>query len=336
MNYDERGEMMKGKVLLKGLFVLVCVLMLSVSTAFVQAQPCPCDEDGDGSAVCPSGTCDAGDSYSKCTITEEACDVNGDCPSGQCSETGAGCTVTGDCPANVCNFGGAECVEDSDCSSRGETPGVCEAVVQTCDAVSQTCDAVSTCSRPPHATDIDCTVDADCNGICAYTGEVCSDEEPIVACSYGWCIPGDFEPESSVCEANFTCSAGDLIGDACKVDADCDTCEDNDNCPEDPDKTEPGECGCGVPEAGVCGCGVPDTDSDGDGTPNCIDNCPTASNPDQADSDGDGKGDVCDVAAPTGAAIPTLGEWGMITLGLLFLAVGMIAIVRRRQEMVAK
>lgn len=70
-----------------------------------------------------------------------------------------------------------------------------------------------------------------------------------------------------------------------------------DNCPSDPNKTEPGVCGCGVPDAdsdgdgamncvdgcpndpakttaGVCGCGVADTDSDGDGTRNCQDGCP--------------------------------------------------------------
>ena len=37
-----------------------------------------------------------------------------------------------------------------------------------------------------------------------------------------------------------------------------------DNCPNDPDKTEPGDCGCGVA----------DTDSDGDGTLDCLDDCP--------------------------------------------------------------
>lgn len=37
-----------------------------------------------------------------------------------------------------------------------------------------------------------------------------------------------------------------------------------DACPDDPDKTEPGECGCGVP----------DDDSDDDGTSDCIDECP--------------------------------------------------------------
>lgn len=82
----------------------------------------------------------------------------------------------------------------------------------------------------------------------------------------------------------------------------------NDNCPNDPNKTEPGVCGCGVPdadsdgdgsancidlcpsdpgktEAGICGCGTPDTDSDGDGAADCLSGCPSGQD---ADSDGDG------------------------------------------------
>jgi|CXWL01.1.fsa_nt_gi hypothetical protein len=38
--------------------------------------------------------------------------------------------------------------------------------------------------------------------------------------------------------------------------------------------------------------GVPDADSDG--IPDLVDNCPNTINPDQADCDGDGQGDVCD------------------------------------------
>jgi hypothetical protein len=61
-----------------------------------------------------------------------------------------------------------------------------------------------------------------------------------------------------------------------------------DLCPDDLQKTAPGECGCGVA----------DTDKDGDGTPDCVDGCPA--NPDltkagengcttpEADSDNDG------------------------------------------------
>ncbi|MCO6429680.1 MAG: hypothetical protein J5J00_02385, partial [Deltaproteobacteria bacterium] len=37
-----------------------------------------------------------------------------------------------------------------------------------------------------------------------------------------------------------------------------------DRCPNDPDKLEPGTCGCGIAE----------TDTDSDGTPDCLDRCP--------------------------------------------------------------
>ena len=94
-----------------------------------------------------------------------------------------------------------------------------------------------------------------------------------------------------------------------------------DYCPDDPDKLDPGECGCGVPDTdsdgdgtfdcvddcpndpgktdpGTCGCGVADVDTDSDGTFDCNDNCPNDPNkidhgvcgcgiPD-TDSDGDG------------------------------------------------
>ena len=87
-----------------------------------------------------------------------------------------------------------------------------------------------------------------------------------------------------------SCEAGtDTDGDG--VD-DCD-----DGCPDDPFKSAPGDCGCGVEDLdsdkdgvadcndgcptdpnktdpGTCGCGVSDEDSDGDGAPECIDNCP--------------------------------------------------------------
>ncbi len=100
-----------------------------------------------------------------------------------------------------------------------------------------------------------------------------------------------------------------------------------DACPDDPNKLDPGACGCGVADTdsdgdgvadcidgcptdplktspGACGCGIPDTDTDGDGAADCIDGCPTdplktspgacgCGVPD-IDSDGDGVPDCID------------------------------------------
>ncbi|GEM_PF-2337138 len=110
----------------------------------------------------------------------------------------------------------------------------------------------------------------------------------------------------------------DNIGDVCDDDKDGDgSLNNNDGCPADPLKTDPGTCGCGVADTdsdedgtpdcndlcpddinkiaeGICGCGISDSDSDNDGKVFCQDNCPNDFNPDQTDTDSDGKGDACD------------------------------------------
>lgn len=54
-----------------------------------------------------------------------------------------------------------------------------------------------------------------------------------------------------------------------------------DECPDDPNKTEFGDCGCGVA----------DTDADGDGISDCLQSAP---DPCDVDSDGDGVVDCND------------------------------------------
>jgi hypothetical protein len=99
-------------------------------------------------------------------------------------------------------------------------------------------------------------------------------------------------------------SAGAIEGgsggtaDAAQNDAAVDASDDVvDRCPDDPMKTAPGICGCGMPDddsdgdgiadcldgcpsdptktaAGACGCFIADTDTDHDGVADCLDACP--------------------------------------------------------------
>ncbi len=101
-----------------------------------------------------------------------------------------------------------------------------------------------------------------------------------------------------------------------------------DLCPEDPAKTAPGDCGCGVVDTdsdgddfadcidgcpsdptkdrpGTQGCGVEEADGDGDGTPDSVDKCPddpvktvpgmAGCGENETDGDGDGSPDSVDL-----------------------------------------
>lgn len=83
-----------------------------------------------------------------------------------------------------------------------------------------------------------------------------------------------------------------------------------DGCPNDPEKTDPGVCGCGIADVdndgdGVLDCqdvcpGSPDeVDPDADGVPSGCDNCPNTANPDQADANNNNIGDACEVVSAT-------------------------------------
>ncbi len=98
---------------------------------------------------------------------------------------------------------------------------------------------------------------------------------------------------------------GDGVGDAC------------DDCPEDPDKTAPG----------FCGCGILDTDSDGDGVPDCFDRCPEDPNKldpgacgcgvSDADTNGTGRPDCLDRNPPAPQVIEAApcGNSSLLAIG---------------------
>ncbi|MFQ5413004.1 MAG: hypothetical protein ACE5E6_00960, partial [Phycisphaerae bacterium] len=81
-------------------------------------------------------------------------------------------------------------------------------------------------------------------------------------------MPGDICFEGTTAH-DCALIGGTYLGDGLTCDADPDNdgavgCDDG--CPLDPKKTDPGVCGCGVPDDGA--------DADMDGVPDCIDLCP--------------------------------------------------------------
>ena len=153
------------------------------------------------------------------------------------------------------------------------------------------------------------TVDTDDDGVPDLVDNCPAFANPAQADLDGDALGDDCDNCPGAANPDQTDTDGDGPGDAC------------DGCPTDPEKTEPGVCGCGVADTdtdgdetedcidgcpedpakiapGQCGCGVVDTDGDGDGTADCIDGCPedpAKIAPGQcgcgvADTDGDGDG----------------------------------------------
>jgi hypothetical protein len=123
------------------------------------------------------------------------------------------------------------------------------------------------------------------------------------------CNTNDVPDECDISEGTSDDCNANGIPDDCEADGDGDGVIDAcDGCPDDPNKTDPGICGCNLDD---------DADSDGDSVADCIDQCPGV-------NDG--------IFAPSCVdAIPTVSAWGLAILTMLLLAGAKIHFGRRRR-----
>jgi uncharacterized repeat protein (TIGR01451 family) len=272
------------------------------------ADPCS------GNGVCDSGIGGSGACECALGFTGAACDACeagrfgpdcAECPGGAaqpCSGQGvcdAGIDGTGACVCAAgfagpmcddCEAGrfGPDCVP---CPGGAATPcndqGVCDdgkagSGLCTCDdgfdgAACDPCPAGTfgpSCAECPGGAANPCSGHGSC--------DEGSEGEGACTCVDGW-FGGACQNECG-CENGGTCADGATGDGSCECPAGFGGPTCGDGCPDDPAKTAPG----------VCGCGVADTDGDADGVIDCEDNCPGVANADQADADDDGAGDACE------------------------------------------
>ncbi len=129
-------------------------------------------------------------------------------------------------------------------------------------------------------------------------------------CAFYPLIDGKLIKGGTFISNNKACKNEKELRENCDSDTDKDGKDDSDDaCPNDPNKIQPG----------ICGCGVTETDSDGDGTPDCNDKCPNDANKVAAgscgcgeadeDSDNDGTPD-CEDECPYNAELTEVGVCG--------------------------
>lgn len=230
------------------------------------------------------------------------------------------------CGAVICpQPTGACCTTDSPCALRTKaaceseggtykgdqtacTPAICPAAQEA--PTGACCKANGTCENVEQA---DC---ASLGGTYKGNGISCSQAscpQPMGACCFG--TTGCQQITESACVSG----NGTFTGDGVTCAEGC-----NDLCPNDPEKTAPGECGCGVS----------DDDSDGDGTPDCHDNCPDDPNKIQPGSCGCGSSEAnpCPGTEPPGPFAGICGG-GSNLLGAELLLVGIgCGVVRKRRR----
>ena len=271
-------------------------------TVIGQCAKCICTSQEACSWELDNGLCESGECIA--TIADNnKLDTSTPVCKGLCGESEVLCndgTCRIFCDDITCNQG--------DSCALGGNPADPDCAAPSCSYLNPSGCGGATCNSGDGCI-IDCIPlsDPDCSGITCNSGDGCARGCPIV------------DPD---CGAPY-CSSQNQIG--CGPA----TCNPGDGCicectPKDLDCGDSGVKGCITPQNGQCedgeGCGCVDCagqkdscstgllcsaveifgtrrcmgDSDGDGIMDGLDNCPFISNPDQADADIDGIGDLCD------------------------------------------
>jgi hypothetical protein len=178
-------------------------------------------------------SCDSdGDGLEDCPAIDDCVDVDGD-GLGDPDYAGIACSPD-NCPC-MDNPGQT----DSDTDGVGDACDRCPGADDTNDADTDGWpDACDNCPSDANRDQADSDVDA--------TGDACDSDAD------GDGVSDDIDNCPDISNGNQDDADTDGAGDAC------------DNCPNDPAKTEPGQCGCGAVDA----------DSDGDWVMDCLDQCP--------------------------------------------------------------
>ena len=270
----------------------------------------PCD-DGDACTTvdtCAGGSC-VGGSAPDCDdgnlCTDDSCNPASGCVNtnntAPCDD-GDACTTTDTCAGGACVGGSApDCDDGNVCTDDSCNPA--SGCVNTNNTAS--CDDGDACT----------TSDTCDSGACNGSQKDCSSLDD--QCNEGICDPGtgncfqDTVPkQGDPCNDGIPCTVNDTCDDgACSGSpADCSSLND--------------QCNVGACDPGTGNCFQDPVPRNGDP---CDDGDPTTGN----DTCSDG---VCLGGSGTASAIPTLSEWGMIILMTVLLGIGVITILRRREE----
>ena len=207
--------------------------------------------------------------------------------------------VVGPCCVGVA---GCEMLSAADCAAQGgsyQGDNTCSNPI-TCEETGDGDGIADLCDNCPDDNNID---QADCDG--DGEGDACEANEDDQDRDFDGCCNGvDACPDDAAkCANEGQCGCGNSEDDA---DGDG-TADCNDPCVNDPNKVDPGICGCGTADVG---------DEDGDGVLDCVDQCRGV--------------DDAIFAPECDGAIPTVSEWGLVILALLLLVAGKVYFGRRR------